>query len=79
MPGSPAPIKIPNMSWTLHKILAFATHTFGIRQMFQGFFERGLAVEPGDVVRLTKLLGHAPKTFSAFAAEMAAVWKANIK
>ena len=48
---------------------------FDIRMMFQGYLERGFVAEPGDVERLTKLLGHAPRSYEDFAAETAALWK----
>ena len=48
---------------------------FDIRMMFQGYLERGFAAETGDVEQLTKLLGHAPRTYEDFAAETAALWK----
>jgi uncharacterized protein YbjT (DUF2867 family) len=49
---------------------------FDIRMMFQGYLERGFVAEAGDVEKLTKLLGHAPRRYEDFAAETAALWKA---
>jgi hypothetical protein len=46
-----------------------------IRMMFQGYLERGFVAETGDVEKLTKLLGHAPRRYEDFAAETAALWK----
>src|ERR1700724_175827 len=48
---------------------------FNIRMMFQGYLERGFVAETGDVEKLTKLLGHAPRRYEDFAAETAALWK----
>jgi uncharacterized protein YbjT (DUF2867 family) len=48
---------------------------FDIRMMFQGYLERGFVAETGDVEKLTKLLGHAPRRYDDFAAETAALWK----
>ena len=48
---------------------------FDIRMMFQGYLERGFVAETGDVEKLTKLLGHAPRRYYDFAAETAALWK----
>jgi uncharacterized protein YbjT (DUF2867 family) len=48
---------------------------FDIRMMFQGYLERGFVAETGDVEKLTKLLGHAPRRYQDFAAETAALWK----
>ena len=40
------------------------------------FQENGLKATAADVDRLTKLLGHAPRSFEAFAAETASAWRA---
>jgi uncharacterized protein YbjT (DUF2867 family) len=48
---------------------------FDIRMMFQGYLERGFVAETGDVEKLTKLLGHAPRCYDDFAVETAALWK----
>jgi hypothetical protein len=37
--------------------------------------ERGFVAATGDVEKLTKLLGHAPRRYEDFAAETAALWK----
>jgi hypothetical protein len=42
---------------------------------FEGYLERGFVAETGDVEKLTKLLGHAPRRYQDFAAETAALWK----
>jgi len=49
---------------------------FDIRMMFQGYFDRGFASTEVEVARLTKLLGHAPRTYEDFAADTAKLWKA---
>ncbi|MGH9587979.1 MAG: NAD-dependent epimerase/dehydratase family protein, partial [Acidobacteriaceae bacterium] len=54
-----------------------AWSAFDLRVMFEGYFERGFASTDSEVARLTKLLGHAPRNYEDFAAETAALWKAN--
>ena len=44
--------------------------------MFQGYFDRGFASTETEVARVTKLLGHAPRSYEDFAAETATLWKA---
>jgi uncharacterized protein YbjT (DUF2867 family) len=48
---------------------------FDFRMMFQYFQENGLKASPEAISRQTKLLGHPPRAFEAFAAETAASWK----
>lgn len=48
---------------------------FDIRMMFQGYLERGFVAEDGDVATSTKLLGHAPRSYEAFARETAVNWQ----
>lgn len=48
---------------------------FDLRMMFQGYFDRGFASTETEVARLTKLLGHAPRSYENFAAETAKTWK----
>jgi len=43
--------------------------------MFQGYFDRGFASTETEVVRLTKLLGHTPRSYEQFATETAESWK----
>ena len=50
---------------------------FDLRLMYQFFQEKGLRAAPGDIERLTKLLGHPPRRFEDYAREMAAAWKAS--
>lgn len=49
---------------------------FDLRMMFQGYFDRGFASTETEVARLTKLLGHAPRSYEDFATQTAAMWKA---
>jgi uncharacterized protein YbjT (DUF2867 family) len=49
---------------------------YDLRMMFQGYYDRGFASTETEVTRLTKLLGHAPRSYESFAEETAAAWKA---
>ena len=49
---------------------------FDLRMMLQGYFERGFESTETEVARLTKLLGHTPRSYEDFATETAAKWKA---
>ena len=49
---------------------------FDIRMMLQGYLERGFQAGPDDVPTLTRLLGHAPRTYAAFVTETAKAWAA---
>ena len=49
---------------------------FDFKHMYAFFQERGLKATPDDDALQTKLLGHAPRSFAAYAKEMAAAWKA---
>jgi len=48
---------------------------FDLRMMFQGYFDRGFQSTETEVARLTKLLGHAPRSYEDFATQTAATWK----
>jgi hypothetical protein len=55
------------------------THTskweaYDMRAMFEGFHERGFITPSDEVMRLTKLLGRLPRTYTQFASETAAQW-----
>ncbi len=52
-----------------------AWSAFDIRMMYQGYLERGFAAEANDEEVFAALLGHAPRTYEAFARETAASWK----
>lgn len=47
---------------------------FDLRSMFQGYFDRGFASTQTEVARMTKLLGHAPRSYEQFATETASLW-----
>lgn len=49
---------------------------FDLRLMFEAYFDRGFASTETEVARLTKLLGHAPRSYEDFAGETAKLWKA---
>jgi uncharacterized protein YbjT (DUF2867 family) len=49
---------------------------FDLRMMLQGYFDRGFASTETEVARLTKLLGHAPRSYEDFAAETVKLWNA---
>jgi pimeloyl-ACP methyl ester carboxylesterase len=51
-----------------------AWSAFDIRMMYQGYLERGFAAEENDIAILMALLGHAPRTYEAFARESADEW-----
>lgn len=53
-----------------------AWSAFDLRMMFQGYFDRGFASTETEVAQLTKVLGHAPRSYEAFATETARLWKA---
>ena len=42
--------------------------------MYAHFQQHGLAATPEEVATLTKLLGHAPRSFEAFVTETARTW-----
>jgi uncharacterized protein YbjT (DUF2867 family) len=48
---------------------------FDFRCMYEHFQQQGLIATPAAIERQTKLLGHAPRGFDAFARETAAAWK----
>ena len=50
---------------------------YDMRKMFQGYIERGFASTEADVHRVTKLLGHAPRTYEAFVRQTVAEWAAS--
>lgn len=47
---------------------------YDMRAMLEGYVERGFASTEADVSRVTKLLGHAPRTYEAFVQEATAEW-----
>jgi uncharacterized protein YbjT (DUF2867 family) len=48
---------------------------FDFRLMYEHFHRTGLEISQEDLARLTALLGHAPRTFEAFAKETAEAWR----
>ena len=48
---------------------------YDLRMMFQGYFDRGFESTGTEVARMTKLLGHAPRSYEDFASETAGLWK----
>jgi len=49
---------------------------YDLRVMFQGYVERGLSNTEDQTARFAALLGHQPRTYSSFAAELAKEWAA---
>jgi uncharacterized protein YbjT (DUF2867 family) len=49
---------------------------YDLRMMFQGYFNRGFESTETEIARLTKLFGHAPRSYEDFATQNAATWKA---
>ena len=49
---------------------------YDLRVMFQGYVERGLSNTEYQTARFAALLGHQPRTYSSFAAELAKEWAA---
>ena len=49
---------------------------YDLRVMFQGYVERGLSSTEDQTARFAALLGHQPRTYSSFAAELAKEWAA---
>jgi uncharacterized protein YbjT (DUF2867 family) len=54
-----------------------ASMLYDFKHMYGYFQKHGLKAAPGDVEQLTRILGHAPRSFAAYAAQMAAAWKAG--
>lgn len=50
---------------------------FDLKLMYEFFQKEGLKATAEDIDRQTKLLGHAPRGFTEFAREMAAMWNAQ--
>ncbi|WP_027164127.1 NmrA/HSCARG family protein [Mesorhizobium sp. WSM1293] len=56
------------------KTMLPAWHALDLRLMFSRYQTEGAVATPDDIERLTKLLGHAPRSYSAFARDAAAQW-----
>ena len=48
---------------------------YDLRAMYEGFHSEGFAATAFQIARLTKLLGHAPRSYEAFATQTASEWK----
>jgi uncharacterized protein YbjT (DUF2867 family) len=48
---------------------------YDFKQMYAFFQKDGLKATPADLAQLTGVLGHPPRSFAAYASEMAAAWK----
>jgi uncharacterized protein YbjT (DUF2867 family) len=51
---------------------------YDFRLMYAHFQEKGLIASSAAIARQTRLLGHAPRGFDAFAAETAAAWTGGV-
>ena len=47
---------------------------FDVRTMFEGFYAHGYTATDAEVARLSQLLGHAPRSYEAFATELSHEW-----
>ena len=47
-----------------------AWSAFDLRMIFQGYYQRGLASTETEVARLSKVLGHVPRSYEDIAAEL---------
>jgi len=56
------------------KTMLPAWHALDLRLMFGRYQTEGAAASEEDLARLTKLLGHAPRSYAAFAKDAAARW-----
>ena len=56
-----------------------AWSAYDLRMMFQAYFDRGFASTETEVARLSKLLGHAPRTYQQFASDTARTWTADAR
>ncbi|HXN99096.1 MAG TPA: NmrA family NAD(P)-binding protein [Candidatus Acidoferrales bacterium] len=51
---------------------------YDLRAMFQGYVERGLSNTEYQTARFAALIGHQPRTYSSFAAELAKEWAVSL-
>ena len=49
-------------------------HAYDLRVMFQAYVERGSTISQDDVAQFAELLGHEPRTYESYAAELARSW-----
>jgi uncharacterized protein YbjT (DUF2867 family) len=54
-------------------------YVFDLRAMFEGFFSEGFTATAVQIARLTKLLGHAPRSYEDFATQLVSEWKVSAK
>ena len=59
------------------KTMLPAWHALDLRLMFGRYQTEGAVASADDIARLTKLLGHAPRSYAAFARDAAAQWAKN--
>ncbi|MET3896301.1 uncharacterized protein YbjT (DUF2867 family) [Devosia sp. UYZn731] len=59
------------------KTMLPAWHALDLRLMFGRYQSEGAVASADDIARLTKLLGHAPRSYAAFARDAAAQWANN--
>jgi uncharacterized protein YbjT (DUF2867 family) len=52
-----------------------ASMLYDFKHMYAFFQKHGLKATPTDIAQQTKILGHAPRSFTAYAKETAAAWK----
>lgn len=50
---------------------------YDFKTMYRAFHEKGLIATADDIATQTKVLGHAPRSFEAYAQETAAAWSAT--
>jgi len=50
---------------------------YDFKHMYAFFQKNGFKATPADIATQTRLLGHAPRSFAAYADEMAAEWKTS--
>jgi uncharacterized protein YbjT (DUF2867 family) len=60
-----------------HQFASFAPAWLArdMRLMLEGFHKHGMVAKPETISRLSNLLGHAPRSYRAFAAETAQAWR----
>ena len=53
-------------------------YALDLRAMFEGFYSEGFTATAVQIARLTKLLGHAPRSYEAFATAAASAWNGSV-
>jgi uncharacterized protein YbjT (DUF2867 family) len=54
-----------------------ASMLYDFKHMYAFFQKDGFKATPADLAQLTAVLGHPPRSFAAYASEMAAAWKSS--